>query len=73
MNDLSSFFAITSYYNPGHFRRRLENFRQFRKALSIPLLVVDRRRGQVFELTKQDADILVQIPSTAVLWQKEQL
>jgi hypothetical protein len=73
MNDASPIFAITSYYNPGHFRRRLENFRQFRKALLGPLLVVESGCGHAFELSREDADILVQIPSNAVLWQKERL
>ncbi|HVA17272.1 MAG TPA: hypothetical protein VMV59_06120 [Candidatus Dormibacteraeota bacterium] len=66
-------WSITSYYNPGRYQRRLANFHHFRKALRGPLVAVELALGHAFELSKGDADILVQIPGTSVLWQKERL
>src|SRR5215472_11190908 len=68
-----NFWAITSYFNPMRYRRRLENFRLFRQRLQIPLVAVELAYGPRFELKKDDADILIQLRSTAVMWQKERL
>jgi hypothetical protein len=64
-------WAITSYFNPMRYRRRLCNFRLFRKHLNIPLVVVELAFGEEFELHKQDAELLIQLRGGAVLWQKE--
>jgi hypothetical protein len=69
----STIWSITSYYNPSRYRRRLENFRHFRQALCGPLLAVELGYGDAFELSRADADILVQIRGSSVLWQKERL
>jgi hypothetical protein len=69
----SAIWSITSYYNPGRYRRRLENFHHFRTALRGPLLTVELGCGDAFELTTGDVDILIQIPGDAMLWQKERL
>jgi hypothetical protein len=66
-------WAVTSYFNPVRYRRRLLNFRIFRKHLQIPLVAVELAYGPEFELQAQDADILIQLRGTAVLWQKERL
>lgn len=66
-------WAITSYFNPAGYRRRLENFREFRDRLAVPLLAVELRYGTGFELEDGDADILVRLPGRDVLWQKERL
>jgi hypothetical protein len=66
-------WAITSYFNPMRYRRRLSNFRLFRKHLNIPLLVVELAYGEEFELHEQDAEVLIQLRGGAVLWQKERL
>jgi hypothetical protein len=73
MNKRSPIWSITSYYNPTRYRRRLENFRRFKSALGVPLLVVELGYGNAFELSEGDAEVLVQIPGTSVLWQKERL
>jgi hypothetical protein len=66
-------WAITSYYNPARFKRRLPNYRIFRANLGIPLVTVELSFDGHFELTEKDADVLVQISGGAVLWQKERL
>jgi hypothetical protein len=66
-------WAITSYYNPMRYQRRLSNFRVFRRYLNIPLLVVELAYGDEFELHDQDAEVLVQLREGALLWQKERL
>ena len=65
--------AITSYYNPLSYKRRLVNYHLFRNNLNVPLVTVELGNNGRYELTQADADILVQIPSGSVLWQKERL
>ena len=66
-------WAMTSYYNPARFKRRLANYKIFRANLGVPLVTVELSFGGHFELTENDADILIQISGGAVLWQKERL
>ena len=66
-------WAITCYFNPVGYHRRLENYRTFRKRLKVPLVAVELSFDNKFELASGDADILVQLHSSAVLWQKERL
>ena len=66
-------WAITSYFNPARFKRRLQNFRIFRDRLEVPLVVVELTYGSDFELQERDADVLIQLRGGAVLWQKERL
>jgi hypothetical protein len=70
---VSDLWAITSYFNPAQYRRRLANYRNFRRHLRIPLVTVELAYGPDFELQDGDADILVQLRGGAVLWQKERL
>ena len=66
-------WAITSYYNPVRYKRRLSNYRMFRANLDIPLVTVELSFDDEFELGQNDADRLIQISGGAVLWQKERL
>jgi len=66
-------WALTTYYNPIGYRRRLANYLAFWRALTVRLVTVELGRGGAYELTPADADILVQIPDGSVLWQKERL
>lgn len=66
-------WAITSFFNPLGYRRRLENYKIFRANLNVPLLAVELAYGPEFELHQGDADILLQIRGHDVLWQKERL
>ena len=66
-------WAITCHFNPVGYRRRLENYRTFRRHLKVPLVAVELSFGEEFQLASGDADILVQLRSSSVLWQKERL
>ena len=50
-------WAITSYYNPVGYRRRLANYGLFRANIGVPLVTVELSFDDRFELTDQDADI----------------
>ncbi len=67
------FWTLTAYFNPCGYSSRLANYREFRRRLTIPLLVVEQAYGREFELQPGDADILVQLRGHDVLWQKERL
>lgn len=66
-------WAITSYFNPVGYRRRLTNYRVFRRRLTVPLVTVELAHHGVFELERGDAEILVQLTSPDILWHKERL
>lgn len=66
-------WAITSYFNPAGYQRRLANYRTFRQRLSAPLITVEHSFDGTFELQAGDADILLQVEGGSVLWQKERL
>jgi hypothetical protein len=66
-------WAVTSYFNPAGYRRKLPNYRVFRQRLAVPLLAVELSHGAQFELGPGDADILVQLRGGDVMWQKERL
>jgi hypothetical protein len=68
-----SVWGITCYFNPIGYRRRLENYRIFRKKLIVPLLTVESSQNNDYHLRPGDADILVQVKSQDLLWQKERL
>jgi hypothetical protein len=67
----SGIWAITSFFNPAGYRQRYKNFRIFREQLSVPLVAVELGYGNEFELKDDDADVLVQLRGSSVLWQKE--
>jgi hypothetical protein len=66
-------WAITAFFNPLGYSRRLENFRVFSKSLKTPLLAVELGYDNKFSLQKEDADILLRIPGSDIMWQKERL
>jgi len=66
-------WAITCYFNPMGYRRRLANYRVFRQHLTVPLVTVELSFDGRFQLQPEDADILKQLQGGAVLWQKERL
>ncbi len=66
-------WAITTYFNPCGYRRRLENYHTFRRQLAVPLVTVELSFDGVFELEPADSDILVQLSGADVMWQKERL
>jgi len=70
---MSSFWTITTYYNPENYQNRLHNFHRFRTHLNSKLLVVEHSVDGRFALTPNDADILIQVTGGDVLWHKERL
>jgi len=69
----ANLWAITSYFNPVGYHRRLENYRMFHRRLKVPLVTVELSFDGRFQLSTDDADILVQLRSSSILWQKERL
>ncbi len=70
----STLWAITSYFNPASYQRRLENYRLFRKRLNVPLIAVEQSFDGRFALEEnRDAEILLQLHGGDVLWQKERM
>jgi hypothetical protein len=70
---MSRFWAVTSYFNPARYRRKLMNYKVFRQRLAAPLLSVELSEDARFELGPDDADVLVQLRGGDVMWQKERL
>lgn len=70
---VNGFWAVTCFFNPGRFARRRHNHRLFRAHLPLPLICVELSHDGEYELEKDDADVLIQIHSPHVMWQKERL
>ncbi|MDD5193689.1 MAG: hypothetical protein PHF67_03820 [Candidatus Nanoarchaeia archaeon] len=72
-----SFWGLTSYFNPAKYANKIENYRIFReksKKQGLKLLCVELAfNNDSFELNKEDADILIQVRSNSIMWQKERL
>jgi hypothetical protein len=66
-------WAMTSYFNPAGFQRKLDNYLMFRRHLTVPLTCVELSFTGAFDLHPGDAETLIQIRGQAVLWQKERL
>ena len=66
-------WAITAYFNPAGYTRRLKNYRLFRQHVTAPLVTVELSFDGHFELATGDAEILVQLHGGDVMWQKERL
>jgi hypothetical protein len=66
-------WAITCFFNPLGCESRVRNYRVFRENLSLPLVTVEWSPERRFQLRRDDAEILVQIASGDLLWQKERL
>ncbi|MDP6670296.1 MAG: hypothetical protein QGI60_00590, partial [archaeon] len=71
------FWGITTFFNPDGNSKRVENYRKFRKsskAQGLKLLCVELAFDKAsFELGKEDADKLIQLRTSTMLWQKERL
>ena len=70
---MKSLWAITCYFNPGSYRRRLQNYLSFRRHLSVPLVAVELAYRDDIELPPDAADVLIRLRAKDVLWQKERL
>ncbi|MFA5856461.1 MAG: hypothetical protein WC867_03820 [Candidatus Pacearchaeota archaeon] len=71
------FYGITTFFNPARYSNKLKNFRKFRKSTKkqgLKLIVVEAVFGnQKFQLKKDDAEIIIQLKATSILWQKERM
>ncbi|MDA9764986.1 MAG: hypothetical protein P8L44_07115 [Opitutales bacterium] len=73
-SDVSSdLWAITCYFNPCNYRNRRNGYETFRKHLQVPLLTVELSFTGEFHLNDGDADKLIRLTSSDVMWQKERL
>ncbi len=68
-----NFWAITCFFNPMRYKRRIENYRRFREGLRPPLIAVELGYNDGYELDESCAEILVQLRGGDVLDQKERL
>lgn len=70
-------WGITTYFNPEKYNSKSINYRKFRessKRQGLKLITIECSFGESpFELEKDDADILIQVRSNSVIWQKERL
>lgn len=70
-------WALTSFFNPVGYKNKLKNYRKFRESSlkqGLKLLCVELSFGGTEpELSKEDADILIQLRANTILWQKERL
>lgn len=70
-------WGITTFFNPGQYSNKIENYRTFKessKKQGLNLLCVELAYGDdKFELTENDADILIQLKASDVMWQRERL
>jgi hypothetical protein len=73
INLQNKLWAITSYFNPLHYERRVSNYHHFRRHLTVPLVTVELGFGGKSQLTSGDAEILIQLQGGSALWQKENL
>ena len=69
----TDFWAVTSFWNPVHYKRKYPNYRLFREHLAVPLIAIELAFDDNFELRKEDADILIRLRGGDVMWQKERL
>jgi len=70
-------WGVSTLFNPAGYATKFENYHLFREASvrqGLKLLTVEAAYGdQPFALKKEDADILVQVRTHAMVWQKERL
>lgn len=74
---IDNFYVITTFFNPNNSKNKLLNYNFFRKKLKeqgLKLITVECSfRQKKHRLTKEDADILIQVRSNSILWQRERL
>jgi len=71
--DVSDLWVITALYNLAGWSSRMENYRAFRRALSVPLATIEWNPFGRFELSDTDADLLIRLQGGDLMWQKERL
>lgn len=75
-NKINELWAVTTFFNPSHFKTKLINYRRFRKESrkqGLNLICVELSYDGSYELNETDAETVIQLESQCVLWQKERL
>jgi len=70
---VSDLWAVTCYFNPMRYERRLANYRRFRAGVGVPLLAIELGYAGQFDLEDGSADVVLRLPGVDVMWQKERL
>lgn len=70
---MSRLWAITSYFNPAGYLNRLSNYHAFRRNIQVPLATIELSFDGRFQLSHDDADVVLQVQGHDVMWQKERL
>lgn len=77
LKNTNELWGIVSYFNPEKCKSKYQNFKKFResnKKQGLKLIVVECVFGNnSFEIKKEDTDIVVQVKSNSIMWQKERL
>lgn len=72
-----TFWGITAFFNPAGYKNKYKNYKIFRessKKQGLKLLAVELAfNDKPFELKKEDAEILIQLRTKTIFWQKERL
>jgi hypothetical protein len=72
-----SFWGVTTFYNSNKCKKKIKNYHKFRessKNQGLNLICIELAFGNSkFELKKGDAEILLQLKTKNILWQKERL
>lgn len=70
-------WGMTTFFNPQNYNNKITNYKTFRHhslQQGLKLITVEcALENKPFQLTKKDADILVQVRSNSILWHKERL
>ena len=66
-------YAVTSYFNPCRYRKRIENYHLFQRNLHVPLVTIEQGFDGCFDLSPEDADIYVSLDGGDIMFQKERL
>ncbi len=69
----SDLWVITAYFNLAEWTSRIENYRAFHRALSVPLATIEWNPSGRYALTEADADLLIHVSGGDLMWQKERL
>ena len=70
----NALWGLVAYWNPHGYRSRRRNFEIFRRHIGVPLVVAEMKTAdRPPDLSDRDAEIYLEVPPGAELWQKERL
>jgi len=69
--------GVVTYFNPVQYKNKKKNFDIFRRVIKnqeLPILSIESAfNDRSFELTQKDGEIVVNVRSNSIMWQKERL